>query len=325
MTMSVVVILVIASLIIGGIIGHMYTGSSNTTNNNNTASVYSPNMAKLSHIADVLTQYSKLRGQTIPPLEVVNITPAIMFGLKSGNQTIYFYTSNEYKMVGVEQIPDINILEKAIADAIKNGNSNTTAAKKTNYPNMVNDLSNTTLYPSLGPKNATYTVVEFSDYRCSACGLAEGLANWTKQYADNPMRGEAKNIQDLAQNGKIRFIYVPLTIIGGQKSVYASEAALCAHEQGKFWEMHDLLFSVNTANEDPTAYTKTNIEKLANGVDGLNMTTFTDCLDNDKTLSQVKTVGSTVSKFGIAHTPTFYINGQETSDPLSQISAVLGK
>jgi len=87
--------------------------------------------------------------------------------------------------------------------------------------------------PVEGPTNAKVTIVEFSDFQCPACISAFPVVNQVLQAYPN----------------QIRFVYkeFPLTSIHpyAQK---AAEAALCANAQGKFWEFHDKLFSIQSQN-----------------------------------------------------------------------------
>jgi len=81
--------------------------------------------------------------------------------------------------------------------------------------------------PSIGPKDAKVTIVEFSDFECPFCSRAYGTV---------------KQIQS-AYPKDVRIVYknLPLTNLhpNAQK---AAEASVCAQDQGKFWEMHDKIF-----------------------------------------------------------------------------------
>ena len=89
------------------------------------------------------------------------------------------------------------------------------------------DLGNS---PVLGKADAPITIVEYSDFECPFCGrfFTQTIPSLKRDYVDT---------------GKARFAYkqFPLTSIH-PKAQGAAEASLCAHEQGKFWEMHDRMF-----------------------------------------------------------------------------------
>src|SRR3989344_2590506 len=85
--------------------------------------------------------------------------------------------------------------------------------------------------PVLGDENAPLTIIEFSDFECPFCKRAndDAIAQVKSQYVNS---------------GKVKIVYrdFPLTSIhpNAQK---AAEAAECADDQGKFWEMHDIIFA----------------------------------------------------------------------------------
>ncbi|PIZ65142.1 hypothetical protein COY14_03010, partial [Candidatus Roizmanbacteria bacterium CG_4_10_14_0_2_um_filter_36_9] len=81
--------------------------------------------------------------------------------------------------------------------------------------------------PSIGPKDAPVTIIEFSDFECPFCARAFTTIEQIKQeYPDSV---------------KIVYKQLPLTNLhpDAQK---AAEASVCASDQGKFWEMHDKMF-----------------------------------------------------------------------------------
>ena len=78
-----------------------------------------------------------------------------------------------------------------------------------------------------GPEDATVTIVEFSDFQCPFCGKAEGTVDEVmKQYA-----------------GKVRLVFRHFPLSFHEHAPKAAEAAACAEDQGKFWEMHEKLFA----------------------------------------------------------------------------------
>jgi len=184
---------------------------------------------------------------------------------------------------------------------------------------------NPNLYPSLGPEDAENVVIEFSDFQCPYCAIASGLPTWTteyqSQYAD--LIDVAGKVQDLAAEGKVRFIYVSMSFLG-QESVYAAQAGLCANKQGKFWEMHDAIFTAsNGPSENDGKYSKENLKKIAAGINGLDTGEFNSCLDDDETLSDVQKSASQAST-AASGTPTFYVNGVKMGASWNQISAAIG-
>lgn len=142
--------------------------------------------------------------------------------------------------------------------------------------------------PSVGPKNAKVVVVEFSDFQCPYCRESYLV-----------IKELIKNYQD-----RVLFVYrdFPLTDIHPQ-AVPAALAADCAHEQGKFWQMHDLIF----ANQDKI--NEANLSSWAVQI-GLNTLQFSSCMGSNKYLPEIEADLQEGFSFGVEATPTFFINGR---------------
>ncbi len=182
--------------------------------------------------------------------------------------------------------------------------------------------NNQSLYPSLGPDNATNVVIEISDFQCPICGIASALPNWSSQYSNQKSYNIAGKIENAAKQGKLRLISVIMSFLG-QGSVYAAEAALCANEQGKFWEMHDTIYSNQVPpSQEGIQFTKSQLETIAQGVSGLDQTKFSSCLEGDKHLSDVQKISGSANSIGVKGTPTFIINGKMLLDWTSALSVL---
>ncbi len=83
----------------------------------------------------------------------------------------------------------------------------------------------------------------------------------------------------------------------------ASEAAQCAHEQGKFWAYHDLLF------ENQRALTLDQLKEHAAKVE-LDTEQFNTCLDSGKYTADVNRDHQEGESLGVSGTPAFFINGR---------------
>jgi protein-disulfide isomerase len=143
--------------------------------------------------------------------------------------------------------------------------------------------------PYLGPKHAKVTIVEFSDFECPFCQRAIGALNQVRE-------AYPKDV-------KVVFRQYPLPATMHPHAQIAAEAALAAHDQGKFWPMHDKLF------ENRAALNRPDIEKYAEQI-GLNMSKFKSALDEGKFKAKVAEDQSAGSAVGVNGTPTFFINGQ---------------
>ena len=107
----------------------------------------------------------------------------------------------------------------------------------------------------------------------------------------------------------MKFTYKYFPIFPTGESVWAAQAAECANQQGRFWEYHDRLFQV-WSGENVGVYTKPRLKQYAADLK-LDTTTFSQCLDTDKTLSVVQTDIAEGMRLGIHQTPTFLVNDRE--------------
>jgi len=103
--------------------------------------------------------------------------------------------------------------------------------------------------------------------------------------------------------GKVRLVYrdFPLTQIHPQ-ALPAALAAECAHEQGKFWEYHDLLFA-NQAQLDEASL------KDYAAQAGLDTASFDECLSSQKYMQEVEKDYTDGASYGVQGTPAFFVNG----------------
>jgi protein-disulfide isomerase len=147
--------------------------------------------------------------------------------------------------------------------------------------------------PTRGPAGAPVTIIEFSDYQCPYCGRAEPTV---------------KRLLE-AYPGKVRIVYRDFPLPGHEDAPKAAEAARCAADQGKFWEMHDKLFENQRALEigNLKAYAR------AAGADG---TKFDACLDGGTKTKEVEASFRAGNEVGVHSTPTFFINGRPLSGAL---------
>ena len=175
-------------------------------------------------------------------------------------------------------------------------------------PRGVSQLANTTPIPNqghvLGSDSAPVEVVEFGDFECPACGA---FANLTEP----DVRARLVNA------GQIRFRFIDYPLPMHRNTWAAHGAAWCAGEQGKFWEMHDVIFQ----NQDRWSGEVTRrpdgvLTDLARGV-GLDMTRYEACVDARKYYPQIQANLNEAQRRGIPSTPTFIIGNKQISNNLS--------
>jgi len=144
-----------------------------------------------------------------------------------------------------------------------------------------------------GDPNAPVTIVEWSDFECPFC---------TRFYTNTLGQIDEQYIK----TGKVKLYYRDFPLSFHKNAQKAAEAAECAGDQGKFWEMHDALFDNGVSGG--TSSFKQFAEDL-----GLNSVDFDDCLDSGKYADEVKQDMADGTAVGIRGTPGFIINGQLVS------------
>jgi protein-disulfide isomerase len=136
-----------------------------------------------------------------------------------------------------------------------------------------------------GLDGAPVTIVEFADYQCPYCGAAAGpVKELLTKYPDG-----------------VRLVYRHFPLEGHPEAFQAAEAAECAGDQGKFWEMHEMLFANQRA---------LGVEFLQDyaGKIGLDQNQFEDCMESGRTAARVKQDRSDGMKYGVNGSPTFFVN-----------------
>jgi len=141
--------------------------------------------------------------------------------------------------------------------------------------------------PVRGNPKAPVTVVEFSDFQCPFCVRARPtVARVREAYGD-----------------KIRWVFRHYPLDFHAQAQKAGEAAACAGDQGKFWEMHDRLW---------TSAGKLQVEDLKAQATslGLDATAFGQCLDSGKDRALVEKDLAAGQGYGVSGTPAFFVNGR---------------
>ncbi len=147
---------------------------------------------------------------------------------------------------------------------------------------------------ALGDEDAPVKVYEFSDFGCPFCGMFA--------------RGTFPTLrEEYVETGMVRWTYIPGTFgfPGGREGARAAE---CAAEQGKFWEMHDLLYENQNewkGSDDP--------ERLAGvyaGRIGLDGGRYASCYREDRGAERTALNNRAAQALRVRATPSFFINGR---------------
>ncbi|HEY3204670.1 MAG TPA: DsbA family protein [Thermoanaerobaculia bacterium] len=140
--------------------------------------------------------------------------------------------------------------------------------------------------PFKGENKAKLTLIEFSDYQCEFCGryVRETAPQIEKEYV---------------ATGKLKYVFVDFPLESIHKFAFkASEAAHCAGEQGKFWQMHDRLFANQTSLEPWTPHAQAL---------GLDVPEFEACMSSGKYAEEIRKNLAEGGKAGVAGTPLFFL------------------
>jgi protein-disulfide isomerase len=156
--------------------------------------------------------------------------------------------------------------------------------------------------PARGPATAPITIVEFSDFQCPFCSRA------------------SKTVDEVVQAypEQVRLVFRQFPLDFHEQAPKASEASLCANDQGKFWEYHDVLFANQRALEVPK------LKEYAQQV-GLDGGKFNECLDSGRKAEVVQADLAAGKKVGVTGTPAFFINGIMLSgaQPIDEFKSVI--
>ena len=155
-----------------------------------------------------------------------------------------------------------------------------------------------------GQESGVITITEFADFQCPACAGFFPIVSQIKEQYQDRVRFELRHF--------------PLVQIHPNATA-AHRAAQAASNQGKFWEMHDLLYqrqqSWNTSN-NPTGVFEQYAQEL-----GLDMTQYRAEVGSSDVLSRINGDLDEGKRLGVTGTPTFFIDGERIED-LTSISTV---
>jgi protein-disulfide isomerase len=182
---------------------------------------------------------------------------------------------------------------------------NGTATRYQGIAQSVNDKG----FPVLGNDNAPVKVTEYSSFDCPHCAeFHEGT--WPQ-------------VLDRIRKGEVQFTYVPVYGTGGiQNGQGAAKAAICAGDQGQFWQMHDALFSWQTTYAN-TAFSQNRFVGGVNGL-GLDKGKWDQCLTSGHADTVISAAMDTFRLQNVAGTPALLVNGTvvDTASNVSLMAAI---
>ena len=141
--------------------------------------------------------------------------------------------------------------------------------------------------PSRGDAKAPVTIVEFSDYECPYCASAEATVRQVLS----------------AYGGKVRLVHQAYPLSIHPNAPKAAEAALCAGEQDRYWEMHDSLLM------NQGALSVADLKGRARALK-LDLPRFDSCVDSGRMAAVVEASRKLAEGLGVSSTPSFFVNGR---------------
>jgi protein-disulfide isomerase len=178
-----------------------------------------------------------------------------------------------------------------------NGNTTTaSAAQARGVPPLDSVLARAGRDRQHGSESAKVTVIEISDFQCPYC----------RMFFDSTYR---RFDSTYVRTGKVRMVFVNYPLPMHNQAFAASKAAMCAGAQGKFWQMHDLLFGRQREwaeqGDAPQRFTRYAAEV------GVDAAQFRDCYDNDRVAPLITNDLTQAASAGVNSTPTFIINREK--------------
>lgn len=141
--------------------------------------------------------------------------------------------------------------------------------------------------PYRGDPDAKVVLVEFADFQCPHCRMAaDTMEKVANKYGDD-----------------IAFYYKHFPLSSHPRARQASIASMAAHEQGKFWPMHDLLF------KNQTALSPAKFKDFARQL-GLNMSKFEEDMKDPAIIKKVETDRTEGEEAQLSGTPSLFVNGK---------------
>jgi protein-disulfide isomerase len=220
-----------------------------------------------------------------------NLARASTRGSSAGNNQFLLYTAAAV-LIAVVVIAAALVLSNQKGTPSQLGAPNAPAGSMVTPPSIASNGR------TLGDPNAPVTVDLWEDYQCTNC--------WTFTHDIEP-----QIVANYVATGKIKLVFHDFIVIdgniGGTESFDAANAALCAVDQGKFWQYHDWLYA-NQYQEGSGAYTKDRLKQIAAAMGGLDTAKFNTCVDSGSHDADVKTEQKSVPS-GATGTPSIVVKG----------------
>ena len=159
---------------------------------------------------------------------------------------------------------------------------------------------------SIGDPNAPVTIDVFEDFQCPAC-----------QFFTESI--EPLIIEYFVDTGKARLVFHNYPFLDGDgafnggESDQAANAAMCASEQNRFWDMQAIIFA-NWNGENRGNLNNRTLTAMAETIE-LDMTAFNACFDDNKYQDDIQADFDYGQEIGVSGTPSVFVNGEKVGQP----------
>ncbi len=151
---------------------------------------------------------------------------------------------------------------------------------------------------AMGDPDAPVIVEEFADFQCSSC----------RRFSEE-IEGEL--IKEYVEPGQVYLVFRHLPFLDdratGTESDHAALASMCAADQDRFWDYHDILYA-NQAGENVGAFSDRRLEAFAETL-GLEMDSFKDCFRGEEHTAAIERDIQAANDLQITGTPSIFVNG----------------
>lgn len=156
------------------------------------------------------------------------------------------------------------------------------------YPDPEGKGPGTRWFPALGREDAPVTVIEFTDFNCGHC----------QDYELQELQGILK---DYVATGKVRYVSHYFSLFPQTQPL--TLAAMCAAEQGRYFEFSHAYFSAASAGFN-------NVDLVAQRVKGLDQKLFKNCVQVNPYYNALLDALNNAQSYGVKGTPSFLVNGK---------------
>lgn len=157
--------------------------------------------------------------------------------------------------------------------------------------------------PFMGSAEAKVTMIEFSDYQCFFCRRHD------RQVAP-------RIVEDYVESGRVKYVFADFPLASHAGASKAAQAAHCAGDQGKYWEMNDLLF------RHPQSLTSGTLKAFGSSLE-LDNQVLLGCVESGKYAQKVRDGLSQGKRVGVRGTPSFFFGLTDKTRPTLRVRKTL--